>query len=114
MITGFALGLIRMAIDTPVKLMDNFSYVEGSFFWIMNNMFFQYYSLVIFLVCVAVMVIVSYMSEEPAYEKISGLTYGTLTEEDKKTTRASWEARDVILSIGVLVLILAAYLFFTG
>ncbi len=76
LVVGFALGMFRLAVDTPVKLVAGFAYAEGSLFWIVNNMFFQYYSILILLVCVAVMYAVSYMSEEPDYEKISGLTYG--------------------------------------
>ncbi|MDP2883583.1 MAG: sodium:solute symporter [Ignavibacteria bacterium] len=112
--TGFALGLIRLAIDTPVKLGHGFRYEEGSFLWVMNNIFFQYYSLLIFLVSLAVMVIVSYMTEAPAYDKISGLTYGTVTEEHKNESRSSWNTWDVMLSGTVLALILAAYLYFVG
>ena len=112
--TGFGLGLFRLAVDTPVKLKAGFSYAEGSFLWIVNNIFFQYYSLIIFLVSVAVMIIVSYLTEAPAYEKISGLTYGTVTAEHKKESRASWQTRDVIASVIVLALILGAYLYFTG
>jgi len=112
--TGFALGLLRLAIDTPVKLGNGFHYTEGSFLWIMNNIFFQYYSLLIFIISLAVMFIVSYMTEPPSYEKISGLTYGTVTDEQRKETSASWSRWDVILSITVLGLILAAYLFFVG
>ncbi len=114
LIVGFALGLFRLAVDTPVKLIPDFTYPEGSFFWVVNNMYFQYYSLVIFLTSIAVMVVVSYMTNEPAYEKINGLTYGTLTEEDRKASRASWNKWDVIASAGVLVAILAAYLYFRG
>jgi solute:Na+ symporter, SSS family len=112
--TGFALGLFRLAVDTPVKLLSGFSYAKGSFLWIVNNIFFQYYSLVIFIVSVLVMVIVSYLTAPPSYEKISGLTYGTVTEEQRRETRASWQARDVVGSAIVLALILAAYLYFTG
>ena len=111
---GFAMGLFRLAIDTPVKLFTDFAYAEGSFFWIMNNMFFQYYSIVILIVCAAVMIIVSYMTEAPSYEKISGLTYGTITAEHKKETRASWTMGDVAVSGLVIILILAAYLYFVG
>lgn len=114
LISGFVLGLIRLAIDTPVKLLQDFSYQEGSFLWIMNNIFFQYYSLFIFIVCIGIMVIVSYLTNEPSYEKISGLTYGTITLEHKKESRASWSAGDVIASALVLILILGAYLYFTG
>jgi len=79
-----------------------------------NNMYFQYYSLVIFLVCIAVMVVVSHLTAEPAYSKIGGLTYGTLTDEDRRASRASWNQWDVIASLGVLAAIIAAYLYFRG
>ncbi|HQU71493.1 MAG TPA: sodium:solute symporter [Calditrichia bacterium] len=114
LIVGFILGLFRLAVDTPVKLIDGFAYETGSFLWIVNNTFFQYYSLIIFLVCVAVMIIVSYMTEEPDYEQISGLTYGTLTAEHRESSRSSWTMADILSSGLVLVLILAAYLYFTG
>jgi len=113
LVVGFALGVFRLAVDTPVTL-SGFSYAEGSFLWIVNNTFFQYYSLLIFLVCIAVMVGVSYMTEAPDYEKISGLTYGTMTHEHRSESRASWDWRDVASSALVIVLILAAYLYFTG
>jgi SSS family solute:Na+ symporter len=80
----------------------------------MNNVFFQYYSLVILLVSAGVMIAVSYMTEAPSLGKISGLTYGTVTEKHKRESRASWDARDVVSSVLVLVLILAAYLYFVG
>jgi SSS family solute:Na+ symporter len=114
LIIGFVLGLFRLAVDTPIKLMKDFSYAEGSFFWIINNMYFQYYSLFIFLVCIAVMVIVSYMTREPAYDKINGLTYGTLTDADRRESRASWNKWDVIASAAVLAAIFVAYLYFRG
>jgi solute:Na+ symporter, SSS family len=114
LIVGFAMGILRLIIDTPVKLTEGFHYAEGSFLWVMNNIFFQYYSLLIFLVSATVMIAVSYMTNVPLEAKISGLTYGTITAEHRKESRASWDARDVISSALVLVLILAAYLYFAG
>ena len=114
LVTGFIMGLFRLAVDTPVKLIENFNYTHGSFLWVVNNIFFQYYSLLIFIVCVAVMIVVSYMTKEPAYEKISGLTFATLTPADREQSRSSWNYKDVLHSIIVLGLILAAYLYFTG
>ncbi len=112
--TGFTLGIIRLAIDTPVKLMTGFQYDTGSFLWIVNHIFFQYYSMIILAVSAIVMIVVSYMTEKPDYVKISGLTYATRTETDKQVTRASWTKSDVVLSCVVLVLILCAYIYFTG
>ncbi len=111
---GFVMGLFRLAIDTPVALTEGFAYEENSFFWIINNIFFQYYSLLIFLVSAVVMVGVSYATEMPAYEKISGLTFGTLTAEQKAESKASYTKADIIWSGVVILLILAAYIYFSG
>jgi SSS family solute:Na+ symporter len=114
LITGFALGILRLAVDTPVKMIQGFQYDEGSFLWIVNNIFFQYYSMIILFVSAAVMLVVSHITAAPDYGQISGLTYGTRTEIDKKTSRSSWSPMDVVLSVIVIALILAAYLYFVG
>ncbi len=117
LITGFALGVFRLAVDTPVMLgLKGFEngYAPGSFLWIVNNIYFQYFSLLIFFVSVIVMVVVSYMTAAPSDDHICGLTFATTTHEQKAATRASWDRRDVIASGVVLALILAAYLYFRG
>jgi solute:Na+ symporter, SSS family len=114
LIVGFILGLFRLAVDTPVKLLQDFKYAEGSFLWIVNNTFFQYYSILILIVCAVTMVVVSYATKEPDYQAISGLTLGTVTDEQRRESRSSWSRGDVIASLGVLAAILAAYLYFTG
>ena len=117
LVVGFLLGVFRLAVDTPVTLgLPGFEkgYAEGSFLWIINNIYFQYFSLVIFLVCVAVAIGVSYLSAPPAEERIKGLTFATTSAEDRATSRASWNRWDVIASGAVLLLILLAYLYFRG
>ncbi len=120
LIVGFVMGLFRLAIDTPIKLkgsieaLKDFHYTEGSFLWIVNNIFFQYYSIIILIVCAVVMVVVSYATRAPDYEKISGLTFATMTDKQRQETRDSWSAVDVLFSALVLVAILAAYLYFRG
>ncbi|HLR49588.1 MAG TPA: sodium:solute symporter [Candidatus Sphingobacterium stercoripullorum] len=110
---GFLLGIFRLVVDTPIKLIDDFSYTEGSFLWIINNMFFQYYSMVIFIISLIVMFVVSYMSEQPSYEQIKGLTFGTVSAEDKAATRRSWNKWDVIISSLVILIIVAIYIYFS-
>jgi SSS family solute:Na+ symporter len=117
LIVGFALGLFRLAIDTPVSLRlagYEQGYPQGSFLWIVNNLYFQYYSLLIFLISAAVLVGVSYLTSPPPPEKLQGLTFGTLSEEDRRKTRSSWNWIDVAGTLAVLAAILAAYLYFTG
>jgi SSS family solute:Na+ symporter len=117
MIVGFALGLFRMLVDTPVTLgLSGFQqgYTPGSLFWIVNNIYFQYFSVLITIVSAIVMVVVSYMTAEPDYGAIKSLTFETATEEDKRRTRASWTTIDLATSAVVLFCILGAYLYFRG
>jgi len=114
LLIGFGLGLFRLAVDTPPQLYANWEYTEGSFLWIVHNIYFQYYSLMIFLVSAVVMIGVSYAGRAPDSEQIIGLTYGTITDEHRQTTRDSWDWRDVAASAAVLLAILAAYLYFNG
>jgi SSS family solute:Na+ symporter len=124
LIVGFALGLSRMLVDTPValglfgyadaaKTIAN-GYAEGSFLWIVNNIYFQYFSVLITIVSIVVMIMVSYMTKEPDYAAIKSLTFGTKTAEDRRHTRISWNWRDLLASAIVLAFILGAYLYFRG
>ena len=89
-------------------------YTEGSFLWIVNNINFQYFSILITIISAIVMVVVSYATPAPDYEKISGLTFGTATDADRYGTRASWDWREVCASLVVLAFIIGTYLYFTG
>ena len=117
MIIGFLMGIFRMLVDTPVALgisgLDK-GYTPGSFFWIVNNINFQYFSVLITIVSAIVMVVVSHLTQEPDYERIRSLTFETVTPEDKARTRASWSWREVAGSAVVLICIMGAYLYFRG
>jgi SSS family solute:Na+ symporter len=117
MIVGFLLGIFRMLVDTPVTLglsgLQN-GYTPGSFLWIVNNTYFQYFSVLITIVSAIVMVGVSYMTPAPAEGSIQNLTFATKTAEGREETRASWDWHDVAGSAVVLACIMFAYLYFRG
>jgi len=117
LLVGFGLGLWKLLIDTPVSLKwagyEN-GYEAGTLNYIINNMYFQYFSLAIFIVCSVVMFLVSMVTAAPDYNRISGLTYGAVSADDQRRTRESWDARDVIASVVVMALIVAAYVYFSG
>jgi len=117
LLVGFALGAFRLAVDTPVSLgLAGFAggYAPGSFLWIVNNVYFQYYSLFIFVVSCVTMIVVSVLTAAPEAAKVTNLTFATVTAENRATSRASWNRWDVINSGVVLFLILLAYLYFRG
>ncbi|MEX2092745.1 MAG: sodium:solute symporter [Pirellulales bacterium] len=117
LIVGFLMGVLRLAVDTPIALKlqgyEN-GWTEGSLPWIINHIYFQYYSLLIFLVSCVVMVVVSFATAAPSEEKIRGLTFGTLTDEHRRESRESWGTADVLSSVAVLAAIIAAYVYFSG
>jgi SSS family solute:Na+ symporter len=117
MVVGFAVGLFRMLVDTPVTLglaAYKNGYPEGSWLWIINNINFQYFSILITLISAVVMVVVSYLTSQPDYKRITNLSLGTITDEHRSASAQSWDWRDVLASAAVLGVILAGYLYFRG
>ena len=117
MVVGFLLGAFRLAVDTPVALgMAGYEhgYTQGSFLWIVNNIFFQYFSVIVLIVSILVMIIVSYATKAPDEASLTGLTFATETDEHKAESRSSWGRWEVIASCVVVSLIVAAYLYFRG
>jgi SSS family solute:Na+ symporter len=117
LLVGFGLGLFRMIVDTPVSLgLPGYAqgYAPGSFLWIVNNIYFQYFSVLITIVSAVVMVAVSFLTAEPEYSRLKGLTFATVSERERRESRASWNWRDVASSAFVLACILGAYLYFRG
>jgi solute:Na+ symporter, SSS family len=113
LLVGFALGLFRLGVDTSVQMLGH-TYDTGTFLWIINHIYFQYYSLFIFIVSTAVLFLVSAITKAPDLEKISGLTYATVDEEHKAESRKSWGVIDIVASLAVLAAIVAAYIYFSG
>ena len=117
MTVGLVMGVFRMLVDTPVTMkLKGFQdgYEPGSLLWIINNINFQYFSVLITIVSAAVMIAVSYLTPGPTEEQIRGLTFGTTTRRQRLTSRGSWSRGDVLASAAVLAAIAAAYLYFTG
>jgi SSS family solute:Na+ symporter len=116
MLIGFLLGAFRMAVDTPVTMkLSGYEqgYPPGSFLWIVNNINFQYFSVLITVVSGLVMVAVSLATAAPDYDRIKSLTFATALDSDRATTRASWDKREVLASLFILACILGAYIYFS-
>jgi len=117
LVVGFVMGIFRLIVDTPVSLaLAGFEhgYPAGSFLWIVNNIYFQYYSVLITIVSIVVMLAVSYATEAPSEKSLVGLTFATITADQRRESRASWSMVDVAASAFVIVAIIGAYLYFNG
>jgi SSS family solute:Na+ symporter len=108
---------VRLAVDTPVTLgVAGYEHGDAPFsgLWILNNVYFQYYSLLIFLVSVSVLIVVSHATRPPSGPQLTGLTYETVTPAQRRASRQSWTRFDVVSSAIVLLLITAAYVYSNG
>jgi SSS family solute:Na+ symporter len=106
LVGGFGIGMMRLIAELNKERLSG---VLHSF----ADLNFLYFSFYLFLVCIAMMILVSMFTESPAFEKIKGLTYATTVAEDKASSRASWNTRDLILSMVILVIIVLILIYFS-
>jgi hypothetical protein len=59
------------------------------------------------------MIIVSRATEPPSPAQLTGLTYATITAEQRRESRRSWDLTDLLGSAVVLFLIAASYVYFS-
>jgi SSS family solute:Na+ symporter len=106
LIGGFVIGMIRLVAELNKDHLDGVLYKFAD----LNFLYFCFY---LFVACIGAMVIISLLTQEPTYEKIQGLTYGTTVADDKKASRESWKKRDVFLSLVVLIIIALVMIYFS-
>jgi SSS family solute:Na+ symporter len=104
---GFILGMLKLTIQA---FFGAGKLESPALLAAIGDFNFLYFSGVLFLISVVLVVIISYTTEPPDQEKIKGLTYASL---DKTEVRSSWNRWDVLTTMGVLVLILVVYLYFS-
>ncbi|MGB8191353.1 MAG: sodium:solute symporter [Chitinophagaceae bacterium] len=106
MVVGFIIGVIRILLELNKANLSGFAYDFAT----LN---FLYFCIILFLVSIAIMVIVSLLTEKPSLTQLNGLTFATTVAEDKAASRASWNAKDVWLSVIVIVIIVAIFIYFS-
>jgi solute:Na+ symporter, SSS family len=106
MVIGFGIGIFRIILELNKSTLTGFWYDFA-------NLNFLYFCIILFLISIALMIIISLLSEAPSEAQLNGLTFATTVNEDKANSRASWNAKDVWLSVFVIVMIVAIFLYFS-
>ncbi|HSU29402.1 MAG TPA: sodium:solute symporter [Chitinophagaceae bacterium] len=106
MVVGFIIGLLKLTLGL---LKPELSGILLDF----ANINFLYFCIYLFLFSIALMVIVSLLTPKPSEEQIRGLTFATTVAEDRAASRASWNKWDVILSLIVVAIIVAVFVYFS-
>lgn len=106
MVIGFIIGVIRIVLELNRESLSGF--------WLsFASLNFLYFCIILFVVSIAIMVIVSLLTPRPSPEQLNGLTFATTVAEDRAASRASWNAKDVWLSIIVILIIISIFIYFS-
>ena len=106
LIGGFVIGMLRLVAEIFKDKLSGWLYTFA-------DVNFLYFCVYLTLFCIGIMIAVSMLTRAPNYEKIQGLTYATTVAADKKASRLSWNKRDVILSVIILVIIALVMVLFS-
>ena len=110
LVAGFVIGMLKLCIQALVGA----QVITGTGWLVaIGNYNFLFASGWLFGISVFIVVVVSLLTKKQDEESISGLTYATATEKDKKENRESWNKWDVIATCGVLGLVAGIYLYFS-
>lgn len=109
LIAGFLLGMLRLVAEL---FKDSLTDISVLYWFASIN--FLHFCLLLLAAAAAVIVGVSLLSSPPDSAKLKGLTFGTLSEQDREESRASWNVFDIAHTIIILMLIASIYIYFTG
>ena len=109
MIIGFMLGLFKLSIEA---VQTRGGIINGTLAAI-AEFNFLYYSGVLLIISVLIIIGLSFVTAKPKNHKTEGLTWTSLTQSDHKAIRESWNCWDVVGTIGVLACVLCIYLYFS-
>ncbi|MEZ4828125.1 MAG: sodium:solute symporter [Bacteroidia bacterium] len=109
MVSGLIIGVIRISLELGKN-----HFAEGSVLHTLGSMNFLTFAAWFFLLSVLITITVSLTSQMPSAEKLSGLTFQTLTDEQKAASRASYTMWDIVASLAVIAVVAYVMLSFNG
>ncbi len=109
MVTGFIVGVVKLTLQMFKDQLE----VNGLLYQF-ATINFLYFCIYLFLFSIVIMVGVSLLTPKPNDVQIQGLTFATTVNEDKVASRASWNYKEVLLSIVVLLIIAGIFMYFSS
>jgi len=109
LVMGLIVAFTRIILELMV---DNLA--EGSFLHSIASVNFLTFAAWFFLFSVIWCVVISLFTPAPPPESVNGLTFGTLTAEQKAATRSSYNVWDIVFSAVVIAIVAYVMISFTG
>jgi len=75
---------------------------------------FAHMAIFMFILSVVICISVSLATDPPNYQAISGLSFGTLSDEDRRINKESIDKIDIVLSVFLVAMVVAVLAYFVG
>jgi SSS family solute:Na+ symporter len=110
LVVGFVLGMFKLTVQTMTQ---SGAIDPGTWLGAIGAFNGYYFAGVLFLVSIVLIIVLSYTTDAPDPARIQGLTFGSVSDEQKAENRASWGWKDVAATVVVLGLVLGVYIYFS-
>ena len=109
LVAGFIVGAFRIVLELIKESLD-----PGGVLYKLGDMNFLTFGAWFFLFCIILTIVVSLLSEAPSLEKVTNLTFGTISQEEKLKNKSSYNWVDIAVSVLVVAIVIGVMVFFNG
>jgi SSS family solute:Na+ symporter len=114
LMAGLILLILRLGSEIYFQPEISSNQIVDGFMFVFATINFSHMAILMFVFSILLCIGVTLSTSEPNYNDIIGLSFGTLTEEQKDENRNSYEFSDVLLSVILVILIIGVLSYFTG
>ena len=114
LMAGLVLLIMRLGSEIYFQPEISSEIMVDSYMFVFATINFSHMAILMFFFSILLCVGVTLSTTEPEYSKIVGLSFGTLTQEQKLENKNSYEKIDLILSVILVIIVVAILNYFTG
>lgn len=111
---GLVLLIVRLSSEIYFQPNIAANIDPGGFLYGFATINFAHMAIFMFLFSLALCIGVSLATAPPDYKRIAGLSFGTLSEQEKVATKGSYDRIDVVLSVVLVILVIGILCYFTS
>ena len=114
LMAGLILLVLRLGSEIYFQPEISSDQIVDSYMFVFATINFSHMAILMFVFSILLCVSVTLSTTEPEYSKIVGLSFGTLTTNQKLENKNSYDKIDIILSVILVIIIIGILSYFTG
>ena len=114
LMAGLVLLIMRLSSEIYFQPEISSNTIVDSYMFVFATINFSHMAILMFIFSILLCVGVTLSTTEPEYSKIVGLSFGTLTKEQRIENKNSYETIDIVLSVTLVIIVVAILSYFTG